>query len=158
MRHAALLILLVAGCNGGESSPTGPDGPVQMTEVYKDQSTGVLGRRAEIISRESRWIEVWSEIVANRSPKPAIPSVNFDERILVLAALGDTADACKSVRIESVTRNGGALSVSIAETRPPANCSCPPVTVQPVHIVAVPRAATDASFNWHTVTLSACAP
>jgi hypothetical protein len=157
MRYA-LILLLIAGCSGSESSPTGPDGPVQMTEVYKDQSTGVLGRRAEVISRESRWVEVWSEIVSNRSPKPALPAVNFDEKILVLAALGDTGDACKSVRIETVTRVAGALNISIAETRPPANCSCPPVTVQPVHVVAIPRAATDASFNWRTLTLGGCTP
>jgi hypothetical protein len=149
------LILLAAAC-GGESSPTGPDGPVLLTQVYKDASSGLKAQGAEIVSREERWAEVWDQIVAGRSPKPAIPNVDFNQRILIVAALGETADSCKSVEVESVTRRDGALDIVLAEVRPPANCSCPPVVVQPVHVVSVTRAATDATFTWHNVTRGSC--
>jgi hypothetical protein len=147
----ALLVVLVS-CNGESSSPTGADGIVPFNTVHKEQSTGIRTRRAEVISRADLWAQAWEEIVANRSPKPLVPIVDFERNIVILAALGETADACKSIAIESVERRNGELLVSIKETRPPASCVCPPVTVQPVHVVSVPRAATGARFAFRSVT------
>ena len=149
------LLVLTAAC-GGNSSPTSPDGPVVTAEVFRDKTSGVKDRRGEIISRESRWAEVWDEIVSQRSPKPPRPNVDFDSRILIFAGLGETADSCKGVRVAEVERRGGALAIAIAETRPPAGCTCPPMIVQPVHVVSVPRAATDATFQWRSVTEGNC--
>jgi len=152
MRYAALIILLIAGC-AGESSPTDPDGLVAYTDVYRSQTSGVMNRRAEVISREARWVEVWNEIVANQSPRPAMPAVNFDEKILVMASLGETANSCKLIDLQHVERKSGALIISVVESAPAPPCTCPPIVVQPVHVIAVPRLATDATFNWSMKTL-----
>lgn len=150
-----LAALLLVSCNG-KTSPTAPDGFVPFVTVHKEQSTGIKARRAEVISLASQWERTWEEIVANRSPKPPIPAVDFEQSILILAALGETGDACKSVAIEKVERAGGELQISVKETRPAANCVCPPVTVQPVHVVSVPRAATGAAFAFRPVTEGNC--
>lgn len=149
-----LSAVLLAACNG-ESNPTGTDGPVPMTQVYKSKSSGLTGRRGEIVSRQSRWAEVWDEITAGMSPKPALPAVDFEQVLLVVGATGELPDACSDGRIESVTRVSGALEVSILEERRP-NCVCPAVVVRPVHVVSVPRAATGASFAFRIVNLSSC--
>lgn len=153
MRTALALALLIAaaGCSG-DSSPTGTDGPVAFTEVFRDKSSGITQKRAEVISRPEEWQRVWDEIMSTRSPRPALPNVNFDNSILIVAALGNLGDACKHVRVDGVHRRGGTLEVTISEVRPPASCVCPPVTVQPVHVVAVPRAATGATYTWRTLT------
>jgi len=149
MRLASVVILaMLAGC-GGESSPTGPDGPVAFTDVYRDKASNLTTRRAEIVSRDTRWDAVWTEIRGNASNKPV---VDFEKNILIVAALGDTGDSCKHVRITGVARSLGALNVTVAETRLPSSCVCLPTTVRPVHVVSVPRAATSASFTWTTLT------
>jgi hypothetical protein len=155
MRRLLPLLLLFA-CNGASSSPTGVDGVVPFVTVHREQSTGVKGKHAEIISRADVWQRTWDEIVSNRSPKPPLPAVDFEKNILIFAAMGETADACRSLVIDSVERRNGELLVSIKETRPPASCSCPPVTVQPVHVVSVPRAATGAAFLYRSVTEGNC--
>lgn len=142
-----LLLALLAGCSG-DSSPTGPDGPIAFSDVYRDKASNITTRRAEIVSRSSRWDTVWSEIGGTASK----PAVDFEKNILIVAALGETGDSCKHVRITGVTRQGGALNVTIAETRLPPSCVCPPNTVRPVHVVSVPRAATSASFSWTSIT------
>lgn len=148
----SLALVLLASCNG-DSDPTAPDGPVPFTQVAKEQYTGIRMRRAEIISRESRWAEVWDEITATRSPKPALPPVNFETQILILAAYGESGDACRDVRIEKVDRRNGVLEISILDQQRPPNCPvCPPVVVQPVHVVSVARAATGASYTWRVTT------
>jgi hypothetical protein len=149
MRLASVVILaMLAGC-GGESSPTGPDGPIAFSEVFRDKASGLGTRRAEIVSRDARWDALWTEIHGSASNKPV---VDFQRNILIVAALGETGDSCKHVRITGVERHLGALNVTIAETRLPPSCICPPNTVRPVHVVSVPRAATNATFSWITLT------
>lgn len=156
--RASLLAILVIGC-GGESSPTGPDGPIAFTTVYQNSMSGIRTRRGEIISRESRWVDVWDELQSHVSPKPPIPAVNFDDRLLILGALGELGDGCAKAEIQSVESNGGALNIRVGEVHRPANCPpCPPVTSQAVHVVSVPRAATGASFSFVNVTASSCTP
>ncbi len=152
-RIIAALILL-AGCSS-ESSPTGTNGPVPTIQVYKSKTSAIPGRRAEIVSRQSRWVEVWDEITANVSPKPAIPVVDFDNVILIFSAGGELSDSCGDIRIESVTRTDGALNVSILEERRPT-CTCPAIVIRPVHVVSVPRAATNATFEFRVANVSSC--
>jgi hypothetical protein len=147
---ALLLLFAFAGC-GGDSSPTGTDGPVGFTEVFRDKASGRGTRGAEVISRQDRWGEVWNELMSTRSPKPPLPPVNFDTSILILAALGETPDSCRDVRIDQVNRSAGVLEVTISDVRSPPSCSCPPVVIQPVHVVAVPRAASGANYTWRNL-------
>ena len=154
MKRIIAALILLAGCSG-ESSPTGTNGPVPTIQVYKSKTSAIPGRRAEIVSRQSRWVEVWDEITANHSPKPAIPVVDFDNVILIFAAGGELGHACSDIRIESVTRTDGALAVSIVEERRPT-CTCPAVVIRPVHVVSVPRAATNASFEFRVANVSGC--
>lgn len=147
------LLLLTSCSNGSDSSPTGPDTIVPFETVHREQITGVRERRAQLISRQDLWEQTWAEIVSNRSPKPPIPAVDFERNILIFVALGDTADACKSVRVNDVRRRStGELLVDVKETRSPASCVCPAVVVRPVHVVAVPRSATGAAFAFEPVT------
>jgi hypothetical protein len=150
MKQLALAVLLLLGCNG--NGITIPTGPVPMTKVFSDRHSGLRTPREEVIAQPARWQQVWDEIMSTRSPKPPLPAVDFDRDIVLLAALGETGDACKSLVIEEVTHASDLLFVKIKETRPPMSCSCPPVTVQPVDIVTVPRRTTTATFSRRSVT------
>ncbi|MFL6247152.1 MAG: hypothetical protein ACJ74H_14060 [Thermoanaerobaculia bacterium] len=147
-------MILLTACSG-ESNPTGTDGPVPTTQVYKSKTSGLTGRRGEVISSQSRWVEVWDQITAGMSPKPALPAVDFDNALLIVGAIGEVG-SCSDGRIESVTRVAGALEVSIVEERRPSTCACPAIVVRPVHVVSVPRAATGASFEFRIVNLNSC--
>jgi hypothetical protein len=148
------VMILLAAC-GGESNPTGTDGPVPTTQVYKSKTSGLAGRRGEVISRQSRWAEVWDEITAGMTPKPALPAVDFENAILIVGAIGEV-DSCSDGRIESVKRVSGSLEILILEERRPNSCACPAIVVRPVHVVSVPRAATGASFSFRIVNLTGC--
>ncbi len=146
-----LLSLAFLSCNENYSI-TLPDGPLGFSEVHKDQQSGIRVRRTEVISNQGRWAEVWDEIYQGRTPKPGLPAVDFSGSVLLLAALGEEGDACKSVAIDRVEQRGGAFVVGVKEVRAPASCVCPPVTVKPVHVVRAPRVATTGSFEFRSVT------
>jgi hypothetical protein len=149
-----LALVLAAGCSG-ESDPTSPSGPVPFTQVAKEQFSGIGQRRAEVVALESRWVQLWDEITANRTPKPPIPHVDFEKELLIFASYGETGDACRDVQIEKVDRVNGALAVSILDKQRAPNCPvCPPVVARPVHVVSIPRAATGATYTWRVSTVA----
>ena len=147
---AFALLIAFAGC-GGESSPTDPDGPVAFTTVWHEQASGMRNAGAQVVARQEPWAQLWEQIVLGRAPKPPLPAIDFEKNILIVATLGETGDSCTQVRIDQVSRRSGILDVTISEIRRPPSCSCPPVVVNPVHVVAVPRAATGATYNWRTL-------
>ena len=150
MKRIAIALLIVFGCGG--DGITIPAGPVPMTRVFSDRHSGLRTPREELIVQPARWQLVWDEIMSTRSPKLPAPSVDFDRDVVIVVALGETGDACKSVVIEEVSHAGDLLFVRSKETRPPASCVCPPVTVQPVDIVTVSRRTTTATFSRRSVT------
>ena len=133
----AVFTLIIAGCNG-ESSPTGTDGAVAFVTVHKMQVSGVDSRRGEVISRADRWAEVWAQIAAGQSPPPPIPSVNFDNSLLIFVAGGELS-SCSDFKVNSVNRVSGALRIDVVEERRTNNCACPAIVARPVHVVSVPR-------------------
>ena len=155
MRVFLLIALVFAlGCSG-DSDPTSPDGPVPFKEVAKEQFSGISQRRAEVIALQSRWVQVWDEITATRTPKPPLPNVDFEKELLILAAYGETGDGCREVQIEKVDRRNGALDISILDKQRAASCPpCPPVAARPVHVVSVARAATGANYSWRVTTVA----
>jgi hypothetical protein len=161
-RALLLLVLMLAACNDGYESPTAPDDsdsnppgsgqPVAFSLVYADLYSGVRAPRQEVVVQPARWQAVWDEIMSDgRSPKPPIPSVDFDRNVLIVAALGESPDACKNIDVESVRLSGDILQVAIKEVRSPMSCSCPPVVVEPVRVVAVPRLTTKVAFTRRSV-------
>jgi hypothetical protein len=131
---------------------TEPSGTLGMVEIHKEQFTGVQTKREEIITSSARWESVWQEIVSNRSPKPARPAVDFSSHVLVFVARGETPDACRSMVINRVELDRGQFDVFVDDIRAPMSCSCPAVTVHPVHVVAVARVASASTFHYRSVT------
>jgi hypothetical protein len=145
-----LALFSLATCH---ESPTAPGGPLTFSTVWKEQQTGLYARREEVIGTDTRWTQVWAEIVANRSPKPAVPAVDFSTSSLILVARGETGDACRTIEIDRVEADGGTYRVAVQDLRSPMSCSCPAVTVQPVHVVAVPRVAAAVVATYRSVTI-----
>jgi len=153
-RYSALALLLLVACHG---SPTEPGGTLPFTTIAKEQYTGLSAARQEAISTQERWNAVWAEIVSTRTPKEAVPAVNFMTSQVLLVARGQTPDSCRTIEIERVEQQNDTYRVSVQDARKPMSCSCPGVVVQPIHAVVVARVATEMTTQFRSVTIgSAC--
>ena len=151
--HRSLVLLIVACSILACGELTEPSTVLTIEQIHKEKNTGVRLQQQEIITSPQRWQDVWQEIVANRFPKPQLPAVDFSSHLLVYVARGETADACRDIAIRRVELRRDRLEIFVADTRLPMSCSCPPVTVQPVHIVAVPRVTAAATFHFESATV-----
>lgn len=81
----------------------------------------------------------WEQFYAKHRPGGTAPAVDFAQRTLVAALLGDMPNACHTVRIEGVQGDpdGSETRVMVTTYRPPPETMCAQAVVQPFHIVSI---------------------
>lgn len=156
--HALPLVAIVALTACIQHDQAGaPLGPPELNtpdilpqrDVYSLQSySGMQTKLGRIITDAGGLQRAWDEVFANYAPgqKPLPPYVDFDQEVLLLAAAGPTPTQLIWFRITLVREREQHLAV-LVESRWPS-CGGAPVTTNPVHIVSVPRVATQATFEF----------
>jgi len=150
-----LAVLGLAACIPADKG--GPIGPAELStpdilpqrDVYLLQSySGVQTKLGRIITDQAGLQAAWNDIFANYAPgqKPFVPYVDFSQEVLLLAAAGPTPTQLLSFRITMVRERPEHLAVLVESEWPP--CGGLSVTTNPVHIVSVPRVATQAVFEF----------
>lgn len=81
----------------------------------------------------------WRALQTGRLTVPATTVIDFSSQMVIVAGLGKQPHADKTVRIDSVYRVGGQLEVIVVTRAPGCNRWTHPVSMTPLHIVAVPR-------------------
>jgi len=149
-RPAALLFALLfltslacSGSNGGDQTPTQPDGTVAFETVVKTRNpSGQGSTRREVIRDQAAWQAAWTEIQGEGS---AAPAIDFGQEMVVLAAM-ETQGCVAEVTIRSIVREGGGLVVDVLEAPPAPNCVCI-TSERPVHAVRVPLSQEPVRFT-----------
>lgn len=101
-----------------------------FTQYYSDLTEPT--RR--LIDRESELAAFWGRI----EDDVASPTVNFDQNVVVAAAMGERPTGGYTIGIEAVARNGDTLYARIRESSPGENCGTTLAFTQPVQAVRVP--------------------
>lgn len=110
--------------------------------------SGMQDKLGRIITDQAGLERTWDDVFANYAPgqKPVLPYVDFSQEVLLLASAGPTPTQLVSFRITLVRERPEHLAV-LVESEWPA-CGGLPVTTNPIHIVSVPRVATQAAFEF----------
>src|SRR4029077_13365921 len=102
----AVELLLLCGC-GSDLAP--PDVRTTEGEVvpFEQVASAILSPvdspSYRVILDEESWAAAWSQLVAGHvPPKPALPSIDFTSRILVLVAAGEIPTQLRSFGVEEV--------------------------------------------------------
>ena len=145
----ALAILLLAAC-GTRPSPSAAfsQEPTAVTiEVLVAESySGITDSRRLVIRDAATWQAVWKEIVGARTPAPQPPGVDFDQNMVILAAMGQRGTGGYAIRIDEVAVEDGQLNVVVRETAPGPGCMTIQALTAPVTAVRVTRSEEPVSF------------
>lgn len=104
--------------------------------------SGIHAKRRQVISDSATWQSVWSEIFSGVSPQPALPTVDFNTDMVLLAAEGDEATGGFGIFIDGAAMTlDGTLIVAVTSASPGPGCINTQQATQPVDVAVAARAA-----------------
>ena len=152
--HFALLILAVVGLTSCMSDPKGPLAPdmyfpdlLPQRDIYTLWFSGIETQSGNIINNNETFQAVWDVVFANYAAgqKPLLPAVDFTQSVVLLASAGSTPTQLSAFRIAMVRERPYHVEVTVESLVP---CHGGPLVTTPVHMVAIPRVATQAVFEF----------
>jgi protease stability complex PrcB-like protein len=164
---AAILMMALAGCEGTRAISTGPSIPGDAIALIAPQPraaafdsavkqfgyySGLQSRERLVIRSAAAWDEMWSTLARNRSPKPALPAVDFATEMVILTAMGGRSTGGYSIEILGVFEHSDDVFVSVRETSPGSNCIVTQAFTAPVTAVVVPARSGNVLFSEVAVT------
>lgn len=108
--------------------------------VEKFSESGHEEKANYVITSKGDWKRLWKIVHSVRSPRPALPRIDFSERMVIAVFDGEQGDSRNSISITKLIRSDDALHVFVKETAGSPLCPPgPPVTVQPYDIIQTER-------------------
>ncbi len=96
-------------------------------------------RATYIITQEPDWNRLWNTIERENTFQRNLPPVNFSQYMIIAVFMGEHLQGGAQTRITGARERSGKLLVAILETRVDEGGEGPSWSVQPYHIVKVPR-------------------
>ena len=157
VRFAAMIVAMFGLTTCMPPDSTGPASPgelnvtdrVPFQDLYSLQTYSGMGtKRGRIITNSAALQAAWDTVFANYAvgQKPFVPAIDFTQNVVLLASAGQTPTQLLWFRITMVRERPEHMAVLVESEWPP--CGGLPVTTNPVHIVTVPRVATQAVFTF----------
>ncbi len=134
---------LTCACSSGAPIP-GADAPapavtrIDSSAIVLASGQGLGDPTRAVIRDSTAWEAFWNQAHALVEPAPPVPAVNFEESMLLVAALGTRSTGGHAVMIDSVAR-GPTLRVFVTAVAPGADCMTTMSISWPVQVVRVPR-------------------
>jgi hypothetical protein len=113
--------------------------------VTADSYSGVTRKKNAVIKDEAAWASLWAEHVAGRTPAPALPKIDFTNKMLVAVFLGDTGD-CRTIAIPRVVAGADSVKVEVDDRPLQTFDVCAAVLTQPMQVVAIDRTGIPVEF------------
>ena len=142
---------LGAGC-GFPPLPGAPDAaePLEVRgfpdEVVSTEHSGFPGLRRLVIRDSATWLAFWDTLMAHTRTEVPAPAVNFEQDMVIAAALGRRANTGYSIHIDQVQAHAGDFWVYVRDRTPNVSCVRLPVETSPVAAVRVTRQTGYATF------------
>lgn len=170
---AALLLLPAAlsGCGTGSTvngsvnrqgsdvaaTPNVPNDsvPLAFREIpgARTQGSGHLEAGRVVIRDAAEWELYWAKIVAQVSPSPPVPQVDFDRQVVVAAAMGQRPSGGFTIAVDAVFLKSGTVHVVVKSVAPGRNCGVASVMTAPVVAVTIDRVEAPVRFVERTETM-----
>ena len=145
------LSLAALACSATLDGPEQPGTTVPITRLRAEPYSftyysGLKQSERLIIRDEATWRATWLAIWGTVTPTPALPTIDFDREMVVVAALGERRTGGFGIVVESATVAGADMMVRIRTTAPGPTCVTTLAFTQPVDVARLPRTAAPVSF------------
>lgn len=160
LSYVAILLAfgLTAACSASEPSVHAEATSLSVTVLMDDELSveavdeGTMGalveEHREVITDAETFETRWNALHSHRNEPPAPPAVDFDERMVVLAALGQRPTGGYRITLDRAVhdKEEGVVELILREVRPGQGCMVQQVLTFPYLLATVE--AVDASYTF----------
>lgn len=156
----------IIACRGGDGPNLGagltdpPPTPLTLIRFRSDSIayalySGISTPENLIIRDAASWSALWQLIHATENPVAPLPSVDFGQEMIVVAALGTRRTGGYNVLLTEATEDASGIHVQIVATSPGSDCLTTQALTQPVDLARVARRDAPVQFSI-TVSVTPC--
>lgn len=124
----------------------------QAAQSHFRYTSGMTEPRMIVIRGEAAWDSQWRLATARSGPPPPLPRVNFQDDMLLMAAMGPRGSGGFSVTFERVIEQGNVLLAFVRFTSPGPRCGAIAVITSPIDIVRLQRSSKDVRWQVEKVS------
>jgi hypothetical protein len=166
--NIAVLVMFafIAGCGreAAQAQRSTQDGETRrdfatLTAVTVSPYYGGLTQpEYRVVKSREQWAELWRELEprtsreqGQTSPNP-VPDIDFQQRVLIVAAMGARPTGGYSVEITSLVESSQRIVVTLAEQLPGPKCTTTQAVTHPIAIVTTARSQKPFEFEFVRTT------
>jgi hypothetical protein len=114
--------------------------------VAKDSFSGVTEKKNVVIKDEAAWARLWNEHTLGHTPAPALPKIDFANKMLVAAFAGESGSGCHTIAIPRVVAGTASIKVEVDERELQTVDVCAAVVTHAMQVVAIDRTDVPVEF------------
>jgi hypothetical protein len=118
-----------------------------------DTNSGLGDSTRLVVHDTSSWRALWQRINAPFFPQPALPSVDFDREMIVVAALGAKPTGGYDIMIEGAAEDSATVEISVLQSSPGTGCALTAARTQPVDLARIPARRKPVRFRERRVVV-----
>jgi hypothetical protein len=103
--------------------------------------------RLEVIRDAGAWTALWAGHHRGAGTPPALPAIDFSEKMIVAVYIGMRPNGCYDVGIDRIYEDGETIIVEYTEHIPSSQDICTQALVSPSHVVVMPTTPYPFAFK-----------
>lgn len=156
--HLTAGLCLMTACTSGLAGGQLSRVTMPVTRLAGDSTsfstyTGVGDSLRTVVRDSMLWRELWERINQPFFPRPALPPIDFQREMVVVAGLGARPSAGYDVVIEAAEQDSSGIEVALRRASPAPGCPVAAVVTQPVDIARIPASHRPVRFRERDVVV-----
>ena len=148
MTRALVSVVLACLCRaafaaGQPAQPPSPRETIPLTRLASQPSayveySGVSDSLRAVVRDSVEWRRLWVQINGPFIPQPALPRVDFQREMVVVAAMGRQPGGGYDIVIERAVEDTAGIEVLVRRTTPGDRCSSSAAVTKPLDLAKIP--------------------
>jgi protease stability complex PrcB-like protein len=148
-------VLLAALALGATWSANACADPVPVERLRPDAPafsvlSGIDEPGQFVLRNADNWAAIWQRIHGRSSPKPPVPTFDFDREMVIVATLGRQLSGGYAIRVERAYREGPTTVIVVHKESPGERCIVTNALTSPADVAKLPLSPDPVEFRFES--------